>query len=84
MTEIISTLSGVSVNDLLDCDTSANSIEVALSDHIPYEEFKEYMKQADDLIGGGSNYSENSLLNYSYVAITYEEAAANCNFSIQL
>ena len=76
MAEIISTLSGVPVNDLL---TSANSIEVTLSDDISYEEFKECMKQADDLIGGGSNYSESNLLNYSYVAITYEEAVTNYN-----
>lgn len=79
MAEIISTLSGVPVNDLL---TSANSIEVALSDDISYEEFKECMKQADDLIGGGSNYSENNLLNYSYVAITYEEAVTNYNLIV--
>lgn len=79
MAEIISTLSGVPVNDLL---TSANYIEVTLSDDISYEEFKEYMKQADDLIGGGSNYSENSLLNYSYVAITYEEAVTNYNLIV--
>lgn len=79
MTEIISTLSGVPVNDLL---TSANYIEVTLSDDISYEEFKECMKQADDLIGGGSNYSENNLLNYSYVAITYEEAVTNYNLIV--
>ena len=79
MAEIISTLSGVPVNDLL---TSANSIEVTLSDDISYEEFKECMKQADDLVGGGSNYSENNLLNYSYVAITYEEAVTNYNLIV--
>lgn len=79
MAEIISTLSGVPVNDLL---TSANYIEVTLSDDISYEEFKECMKQADDLIGGGSNYSENNLLNYSYVAITYEEAVTNYNLIV--
>ena len=79
MAEIISTLSGVPVNDLM---TSANSIEVTLSDDISYEEFKECMKQADDLIGGGSNYSENNLLNYSYMAITYEEAVTNYNLIV--
>lgn len=79
MAEIISTLSGVPVNDLL---TSANYIEVTLSDDISYKEFKECMNQADDLIGGGSNYSENNLLNYSYVAITYEEAVTNYNLIV--
>ncbi len=82
MAKIISTLSEVPVNDLLDYDTSANSTEVTLSDDISYEEFKECMKQADDLIGGGSNYSENNLLNYSYVKITYEEATTNYNLIV--
>ena len=59
-------------------ETKSN-IEVTLSADISYEEFKECMKQADDLIGGGSNYSENSLLNFSYVAVTYEEAAESYN-----
>lgn len=59
-------------------ETKSN-IEVTLSADIFYEEFKECMKQADDLIGGGSNYSENSLLNFSYVAVTYEEAVESYN-----
>lgn len=118
MAEIISTLSGVSVNDLLGYEAVANpqdrmeivlddnqnyseqedgsiimnkenedneatntssNIEITLLDEISYDEFKECMKQADDLIGGGSNYSENSLLNYSYVPITYEDAVWSYN-----
>lgn len=83
MADIISTLSGVSVDDLLGKDDEVSEtkgdIEVTLSDDISYEEFKVCMKQADDLIGGGSNYSENNLLNYSYVAVTYEEAIENYN-----
>ena len=115
MAEIISTLSGVPVDDLLGYDVNSNfqnkmeitldesqnyseqedgsiiiikndeasetksNIEVTLSADISYEEFKECMKQADDLIGGGSNYSENSLLNFSYVAVTYEEAVESYN-----
>lgn len=121
MAEILSTLSGVSVNDLLGYDTDTNSqnkmeivldgdqnysehedgsivvnkdnesnkvsdtsdnIEVGLLDEISYDEFKACMEQADDLIGGGSNYSENNLLNYSYVAITYEEAVTNYNLIV--
>ena len=60
-------------------DTSAKGeiSEVLLNTDISYEQFCEYMKQADDLIGGGSRYSESSLLNFSYVAITYEEALAD-------
>ncbi len=115
MAEILSTLSGVSADDLLGYDVSSDTqdkieinldgeqnyieqedgsiiigkddeisemkgdIEVTLSEEISYEEFKVCMKRADDLIGGGSNYSENNLLNYSYVEITYEEAVENYN-----
>ena len=115
MAEIISVLSGVSVDDLLgqnvdsnnqdkinitlgenqnyheqadgaiiinknDAKSEANgNTEIVLSADISYEKFKEYMKQVDDIIGGGSNYSENSLLKFSYVAITYEEAVESYN-----
>ena len=75
MAEIISTLSGVPVDDLLNKST----IKVNLSADISYKKFKECMKQADNLIGGGSNYSENSLLNFSCVKITYEEAVESYN-----
>ena len=51
-----------------------DNMEVTLSAEISYEEFKKCMKRADDIIGGGSNYSEDSLLRYSYVAVTYEDA----------
>lgn len=72
MAEIISSLSGVSVDNL-------NSHDVTLSEDISYEKFKEYMKQADGLIGGGSNYSEENLLDFSHVDITYEEALEDYN-----
>lgn len=73
MAEIISTLYGVSVDDL-----PANDVSFVNQD-ISYEKFKECMKQADDLIGGGSNYSENNLLNFSYAEVSYEEAVENYN-----
>lgn len=83
MANIISKLSGVLVDDLPvrndEVSETKGDIEVSLSEDISYEEFKAYMKQADDLIGGGSNYSENNLLNYSYVSVTYEEAIENYN-----
>lgn len=58
-------------------DTPETGGEIALLDTITYETFKAYMKQADDLIGGGSRYSENNLPDFCYVAVTYEEAAEN-------
>lgn len=51
--------------------------EATLNTSISYEQFCKYMKQADELIGGGSRYSESNLLNFCYVAITYDEAKAD-------
>lgn len=53
--------------------------ELTLKADISYETFKAYMKKADDLIGGCSRYSESSLLQFGYVAITYDEAAEEYN-----
>lgn len=51
--------------------------EYELSEEVSYERFKELMKQADDLIGGGSKYKEETLLQYfGNVAMTYEDAVA--------
>ncbi len=63
-------------------NTGSNSempIELTLKADISYETFKSYMKQADDLIGGGSRYSESYLLQFGYVAITYDEATEEYN-----
>lgn len=116
MAEIISALSGVSVNDLLsstghkvtqnkieitldgvqnyteqedgsvivdgnnnNASKSKDNIKVALRDSISYEAFKEYMQQADDLIGGGSRYCEDYLLDFSHVPVTFEEAQKQYN-----
>lgn len=49
--------------------------EYQLSDDISYEEFKELMQQADEIIGGGSKYSEEYLVhNFSQIPMTYEDA----------
>ncbi len=53
------------------------TVEITLNPDITYEQFCEYMKEADKLIGGGSQYSESNLLNLCYVPITYEEAKDN-------
>lgn len=46
---------------------------------ITYDRFKELMKQADKLLGGGSNYSESFLLSNAWVPMTYEEALQEYN-----
>lgn len=118
MAEIISALSGISVNDLLsstgrtvtqdkieitldgvqnyteqedgsvivdennnNASERTDNIKVALRDGISYEAFKEYMQQADDLIGGGSRYCEDYLLDFSYVPVTFEEAQEQYNLA---
>lgn len=116
MAEIISALSGTSVNDLLNstghtvtqdkieitldgaqnyteqedgsvivdnnnASESTDNIKVVLRDDISYEAFIEYMQQADDLIGGGSRYYEDNLLDFSYVPVTFEEAQEQYNLA---
>ena len=51
--------------------------EYELSESVSYERFKELMREADEIIGGGSKYQEEKLLDYfGQVAMTYEDAAA--------
>ena len=59
-----------------------HSENISYADIIPikvtYEEFKEKMKRVDKIIGGGSDYSVNSLNKFSHsqVPVTYEEKSA--------
>ena len=46
----------------------------AVRDDLEYSRFRELMKQADDLLGGGSKYAPDSLSQYGTVPLTYEEA----------
>ncbi len=49
--------------------------EVKIPNDMTYEYFKELMKQADEIIGGGSKYDEKNLVNnFSNVSMSYEEA----------
>ncbi|RIE02449.1 hypothetical protein [Cohnella faecalis] len=48
--------------------------QVAPKDGIAYDDFKAFMKRANNLIGGGSSYSETYLIGFGSVPITYEEA----------
>lgn len=51
--------------------------EVNLKSDITYERFRELMARADDIIGGGSRYSDKYLIgNFSRIPMTYEEAMA--------
>jgi len=61
-------------------DNSTKISSVTLSESITYEHFLELMKQTDELIGGGSQYSNTHLIrNFGKVPVTYEEALADYN-----
>ena len=51
--------------------------EYVLSENVSYERFRELMREADELLGGGSKYGEGDLLrNFSQIPMSYEEALA--------
>jgi len=52
-----------------------NGVELpVVSEQVTYDEFLLIMHQADDLIGGGSSYSESSIERLSERSVNYEEA----------
>lgn len=54
--------------------------EINISESLTYQHFRELMRQADKIIGGGSMYSDNNILeNFSLVPKTYEEALEEYN-----
>ncbi len=67
--EIIEELTGITGQELNDFT------EYQISENVSYERFKELMKQADEIIGGGSKYSEQYLIaNFSLIPMSYEDA----------
>lgn len=58
----------------------AQIISELTSKSITYKRFLELMKQADELIGGGSKYSDEYLVNnFGQIPVTYEEALIDYN-----
>ena len=54
-----------------------NIPEATIPEELTYEHFRELMKKADEIIGGGSKYSDTFIVgNFSYVPKTYEDALA--------
>lgn len=54
--------------------------EINIPDTMTYERFRELMRKADKIIGGGSQYSDDNIVgNFSLVPKTYEEALAEYN-----
>lgn len=57
-----------------------NIPEINIPADLTYENFRELMREADDIIGGGSRYSDDFIVGYfSRVPRTYEEALAEYN-----
>jgi len=57
-----------------------NMPEINIPDSMTYERFRELMKKADKIIGGGSKYSDDSIVdNFSRVPQTYEDALKEYN-----
>lgn len=46
---------------------------IPVKDGLSYDEFKKYMNQADELIGGGTYYKESALIKFGRTDMTYEE-----------
>ncbi|MDE6034584.1 MAG: hypothetical protein K2G36_01560 [Ruminococcus sp.] len=54
--------------------------EINIPDTMTYEHFRDLMRKADKIIGGGSDYSDNYIVsNFSQVPKTYEDALAEYN-----
>lgn len=56
---------------------SVNTPEINIPENMTYEHFRDLMREADSLIGGGSKYSDQYIVgNFSLVPKTYEDALA--------
>lgn len=54
--------------------------EIKIPENLTYERFRELMRQADKIIGGGSDYSDDYIIgNFSRVPKTYEDALDEYN-----
>lgn len=58
--------------------------EINIPDTMTYEHFRELMRKADKIIGGGSDYSDDYIVgNFSLVPKTYEDAVEDYNAVIE-
>lgn len=57
--------------------TDGNIPEIHIPETLTYEKFRELMRKADKIIGGGSKYSDENIVgNFSRIPKTYEDALA--------
>lgn len=77
MAEIIGELTGLTGEELESYEEFPGDFpELEVSADLTYERFRELMREADDIIGGGSQYGDAYLLGFSRVPRTYEDALA--------
>lgn len=55
-------------------NSTKDEIALSVRSDMSYSEFKEKMQKVDDILGGGSDYSKDSLIGFGTVPIGYEEA----------
>lgn len=76
MAGIIQELTGMSAEEL-NAFAEYEAVEIRISKELTYERFRELMQEADRLIGGGSQYGTQFLMeNFSRVPMDYEDALA--------
>lgn len=79
MAEIITEITGIT-NEELDRIEDFEIPEIHIHEKLAYEHFRELMREADDMIGGGSKYSDERITGeFSNVPKTYEDALAEYN-----
>lgn len=84
--EIITEITGITKSELDNFEVYQNSDipEINIPDSMTYEHFRELMRKADKIIGGGSKYSDDYIAdNFSLVPKTYEDALAEYNDFIE-
>lgn len=88
--DIISQITGVGKEVILkgqtgdpDAGDSESRFEPAVRADIDYSEFKELMQRVDSILGGGSDYSAESLIGFGNVPVSYEEALQNYRIAVE-
>lgn len=77
ISEIITEITGLAENEF-------SESEIEISDKITYKKFRELMRKTDKIIGGGSDYSDDNIVeNFSLVPKTYEDALEDYNSVIE-
>ena len=56
--------------------------ELQVRSGLSYQEFKEQMQRVDNILGGGSDYAEESLIGFGTVPLSYEEASARYELAV--